>query len=778
MAPVTNRPPAKPRPPPPPPPPRSAPANKKAPAAHPQAEGARSTGASGARPPVQAKSGAGKKDGFDRKSPSAADQGKLTGQTRPADPGQAAKADAQKLSAAKDPQSRAKLLQSYLKDGKDPAYQKALINDAKPQIQELSKQIWDKHSGFSKDERLHALDTLTRTTEGLRPDAQKALAAQVAQTLPNRTIGDDSDQFGGLIKQSIKDGAGASFSVRLASALQSSGKTEAANDTAKFVNQGISDVKKDFDSASKEMDQKNGLLAPAASYGKDLSPKDAAKLAIETKKRIGYDDAQKKLEDASAKMASVLNGADLAARDPAMNVCTVKNDNGEEQQLGVTARNAMSAIPKLGASKAGSQAIADAVAGEGEGKETFLSHVTEYGGQATGFINGVRSAVISSVGARAMFAAQNDNFTRASKPLFNGLNKLGPMFGASEAQMQRFTQTLSAFRGGLGADKVKAISNTLNEEIKGIAGNPKTPVAQSLKALGTSFGIASAYEGFKNFGDKNLNDKVALITSAIGTGKESAAMLASATTKFLGQYSSTLATAGKATEGALASVGKALNPALQLVSAVTSAVSAYNEFKNGQVVAGVGDSITALGSGIAGVTEAIPGVDLLGQGVGDALSVVGQGIKLVGGLFSSPPDPFKGTKDGIKQGFKDLGFSDDTASQLSELHGDKKQTFASYLSQVAKQAGVKPEALTYSMRSWSSDQVRRFLDVARLSFDTDSGNDNRFNNAASVIGDGLAGRLEDGQKTYLQRSGKDGQPVYNRDVLARAATWLYSSGLL
>jgi hypothetical protein len=718
------------------------------------------------------------KDVYDAKGQlSDAEQTKLFGNKLAVSPEDAGKVDAQRLAQTKDPATRAQMMSTYLKDGQDPSYQKAFLDAAKPQIQEMSKQIWDDKSGVSTDQRQKALDSLTQLSEKLGPDAQKQLADQFAQTLPNKGLGSDSNNLGGMLQKSIEDGKGVSFGANLIHSLQASGKTDAANDAAKYVNNGITTVKKQFDAAQKEMDTANAKLNPANSFKNATTPAEAAKIVNDTKNKIGYDDTKSKYEDASAKLASTLNGADKLANDPTLNVCTVKNDNGNEQKVGESARSVFNDLPKLGQSQAGSKAISDAVESEGDDKKTWLQNVSEYGEQAKGFMDNVRASVIESVGAKALSMAKNGDLN-GSRNLFKGVSKLGNVFGASDEQMARFSTTLSALRQRQGPERLKAITSELGKQADEIGGDPKGKTAQALKGLGTVFGVANAYSGIKDFGKQDLQEKVNTVTSTIGTSKEVAEYLTGATSKFVGSFAPAIKDAAEVGGKALEKLGTALDPALQLVGAVSSAVDTYNDFKNGDVVAGVGDSLTTAGQLISGLTEAIPGVDLLGQGVGDALSVVGQGIKVIGSLFSSPPDPWAGTKDGIKQGFLDSGFSDDTASQLSELHGKNSNTFASYFEQVAKQTGQKPSDLLNSMKSWSSDQVRNFLDGARLSFDTDDGNDNRYNNAKSVIGQSLADKLENGDKSYLQTTGKDGQPVYNKDVVQGAAQWLYNQGLI
>lgn len=720
-------------------------------------------------------------DVYGAKSLTAADQKKLFGAPLALTSEDAARVDAARLAQVKDPAARAKLLATYLAPGQDPKYQQALLEAAKPEIQALSQQICDEHSGLSTEQRQKALETLTRLSEALSPDAQKTLAQQFAEALPDHTIGDDSDQLGAMIQKSINDGAGVSFGVRLVDALQSTGKPEAANDTAKFVNNGVSDVKKQFDAAQKEMDEKNAKLAPANSYKDTASPKEEAKIVQETKKKIGYEDTKKKYEAASAKMASLLNGADLAAWDRLFANHARRGrdvgDNGNEQRLAQTARSAIEEIPKLSQSEAGSKAIQGAVEAEGEDRATWLEHVSEYGEQAKGFIDGVRGAVIESVGARALSLARSGDLN-ASRSLFRGVSRLGGVFGASDAQMSRFATTLAGLRQRQGSQRLRTLTNDLARQADEIAGDPNSKAAKALKGLGAVFGIANAYSAGKDFSDQDLQGKVNTVTSVLGTSKEVAQYITGATSRYVGSFAPTIARAAQAGGDALETLSKGLDPALQLVGAVSSAVDTYNDFKNGDIVGGVGDSVSTAGQLISGLTEAIPGVDLLGQGVGDALTVLGQGIKLISGLFSSPPDPFAGTKDGIKQGLIDSGFPKDTASQLAELHGDGHSTAASFLRQVAESAGISPSQLLDSMKTWSSHQVRQFLDVARLSFNTDDHNLHRALNASLVIGKELTGRLEGGDKAYRQHSGSDGQPVYNPRVVDGAASWLFANGLI
>jgi hypothetical protein len=167
--------------------------------------------------------------------------------------------------------------------------------------------------------------------------------------------------------------------------------------------------------------------------------------------------------------------------------------------------------------------------------------------------------------------------------------------------------------------------------------------------------------------------------------------------------------------------------------------------------------------------------------VGSAVAVTAgallSGAAVVVGLFSKPDDPWAADQDKIEDALKGWGVNDDLAGTLSEVNDDG-QSFGPYIQSAAKAAGVPTLTLLHRMNGWSDDQVNQFLDVARLSHDTDGGNDNRQTNAGMVVGGDLAQQLENGQRTQ-RTDDQTGLQKYDEQVMREVGSWLENTdGLL
>ncbi|MBS2028462.1 MAG: hypothetical protein JST54_11200 [Deltaproteobacteria bacterium] len=729
----------------------------------------------------------------------------------------AAKADAARLGSIQNPAQRAQMLQSMVTHATDPVYRKALVTQAGPQITQLAGQIVNKDSGCSTADRQSALNALTATTEKLAPDAQTALASTFAGAMKDQNVGDDSNEFGTMVANSIKAGSGASFGVQLASALQASGKTTAANDTSKFVSQGIGQVKSDFDAAQQKVEDLKGKMGQELATWQ-LQGKDQTTAVREFDQRNGYSQAVSDLEAKANLLSSAIPGADLAANDPALTSGAAAKTTTAAGRFGVmpearfsnegdllsTAKGAMQDLPKLADTNAGSKLFADAVEAQGEGQQTFLDDAAKdagKGGQADKFLNSLRSATVSAVGQRLLSSAQSGDFEAESSKLLAGLNANRALFGASEESMQKLTASFGAFKPGMTPTELDSASSELAKQIKGVAGGDGA-VSQSLKGLGVLFGAVGAVDNWSHFDSLSVKDKIGTVASTLGLGKQGADMVTNTLTRFTADAASAGTDGAEvAAETAGLTAGKLLGAGLGAIGSVVSGWSAVDDFSSGQIQKGVGDSMSALGGAVAtaGLVLDATGV---GAEAGVVLNVVGGVISAAGAvvsLFSSPPDPFKGQEGDLKAELQAIGVKSDLADQLNSFNSDGQNTFGAWISQVAKSAGVPTGTFVRNMNSWSSDQVAQFLDAGRLQQGTDSNNDNRLENASAVLGTSYAQQLEDPHGTFMGRGGyappsqakidaqkalqrttdsKTGEYVYNSQLVEKTRAWLQAQGLI
>lgn len=753
-------------------------------------------------------------DAYSATQLSSADQKKLFGGNLAVS--NAAKADAARLGQVQNPAARAQMLQSMVKNATDPTYQKALVDAAGPQIKSMASQIVSKDSGISVTDRQAALDALSQTTEKVRPDAQKSLASAFASAMKNENVGDDGDEFGTLLKNGIESGSGASFGVRLASELQSSGKTTAANDASKFIGQGIGELKQSFEDAKEKVDDLNAKMGQELATWR-LEGRDQTNAVKTFDERNGVAAAQADLEKQGRLLASVLPGADLAANDPALKAGAAATQPigigggqvskfSNESDLLDAAKGTMHDLPELADTKAGAEALSSAVEAEGEGEETFLSRAAEYaeqGESAKKFVDNVRAATVQAVGVKLLDAARTGDFEGESQKLLSGLNASSKLFGATPEQMQGLTRAYGAFKPGMTAAQLESASQNLGNQIRTVSSDAEGAVAQSLKGLGVVFGAVGAVSDWSHFSEASVKEKLGTIAGTLNVGKEGAELVTTTLTRFTAD-SATAGSGEAVAETAGLTAGKLLGAGIGALGTVVSGWNAVDDFSSGNIQAGVGDSLSALGGAVTTAGLFLDGT-IVGAEAGVVLNVAGGVIAAAGAvvsLFSSPPDPFESQEGDLKAELQSIGVKEELADQLNSFNDDGQNTFGAWISQVAKQAKVPTGTLVRSMNNWSDDQVAQFLDAGRLQQGTDSNNGNRLENARAVLGSN-ADALEDPsgdvrlaaqwgnteaqsqldaelatQRDLREQPNKSGAYVYDAALVQQTVSWLRQNGLV
>ncbi|MFT3838177.1 MAG: hypothetical protein QM723_14440 [Myxococcaceae bacterium] len=687
--------------------------------------------------------------------------------------------DAASLAKISDPGQRADAFEKLVAKNKDNAsYQQQLMTQSKASLEDIARKAVDKDSGASQASRQQAIDSLAKATEEMKPTEQKQLADTFAGTMKNQNVGDDSNEFGTLMKNSVKDGSGASFGVRVASSLQSSNKTTAANDLSKFVGQGINDLKSDFEDAQKKVDDLHTRLAQELPTWK-LEGKDQTTALKQFNEDNHLDDATKDLEAKGALLASTLDGAHIASTDPALTKGAAEKQAifggragsysapkySNESDLVGAANGALGDVGKLADTKAGAEKITDAVEKSGEGEETFLDGLaekTEKGEDGVKVLNKLRSAVVQSLGSKLLGSAADGSFDAEKSKLLSGLNANRALFGASEEQMKGFTDSLNEFKPGMTAEELDAATKNTASKISEL-GEGGGAVAQSLKGLGVVFGAIGAVKDWSNFSQQDVQEKLATISSTLTVGNEGANLITSTFSRFAANSAEGEAGA-QAAETVGLTAGKLLGAGIGALGTVVSGWQAFDAFKDGKITEGVGDTMTAVGGAVATAGLFLDGT-IAGAPAGVVLNVVG-GVLAAGGaivsLFGSKDNPFEGQEDDLDHVFKALGVKDSVAEQLKDFNSDG-QNFGTWTSTVAKQMGMSTGDFVRSMNNWSDQQVTDFLDAARLQHDTDSNNGNRLDNASAVLGETNAKGLEDPTPIYYGGRGA----VYNPNA-ARA----------
>jgi hypothetical protein len=688
------------------------------------------------------------------------------------DPRQDPVTDAAKLAAIKNPADRAQAFEKLIGENKDPGYRAQLIGQSKAALEDIAAQVVNKKSGASTSDRQRALESLSRATEQLDATSQQALAGTFAGTMKNQNVGDDSNEFGTLMKNAVKDGSGASFGVRLASALQSSDKTTAANDLSKFVGQGIGDLRKQFDDDSKNVEQLHQQLGEELGSWK-LEGRDQTTALKQFDAEHHLNDAQAKLEKDGALLASTLNGSALAESDPALKSGAAATQPvfggragsvgvpkyGNESDLRAASSDALTEIPALANTKAGSEAIAKALMAQGAGQQAFVQQAQTDAQSAPNpakALTNLRTAVTQSMGTKLLESAKAGTFDETSSDLLKGLQKNAKLFGVNAKELQGLTDTLKQFKPGMATDALESVSKDAARKIASL--NAPGPIGQAFKGLTVIYGAVGAIDGWKNFNTEDVQQKLATLSQTLNVGQTGAQLVTGTLTRFAAS-SADASGAGTAATAAAEETGlgaaKLLGAGIGALGTVVSGWQAVDAFEQGKTAQGVGDSISALGGAVATAGLFLDGT-VAGVEVGVVLNVVGGVLAAAGGLvslFGGSDDPFSGQEKDLGDILQKLGVNKDVADQLKDFNSDG-QSFGAWVSAVAGKLDVSTGDFVRSMNDWSPQQVKDFLDAARLQHDTDSNNDHRLENASAVLGKQSAQNLED--PSYAPAAGRFG----------------------
>ncbi len=692
--------------------------------------------------------------GLNVKSPDAADRVTKT-------PQQVAQQDATALSGISDPAKKAQAFDNYISTNKDPAYRAALVTAAKPQIEAIENSVVNKDSGATKEARQSALNSLTHATEQLDPESQKAIASTFAAKMEDQNVGDDDDEFGTMLKNSIKAGNGASFGVRLASELQATGKETAANDSSKFVGQAIKDIREDFDDANDTVTTNNQHLAQEVPQWQ-FSGEDKQKALAAFSKNNHVAEANAELDKQAKLLASVEAGSGIAATDPTLKAgAAEKRFVGRGGQMTVhqneadllsASTDALKDVSTLATTDAGAKAITDAVKASKPGQPSFIDQARETLGtldDAKGALESLQTAVLQASSVRLLQAAQSGNFQAEQSAILSGLRNNSALFGTNQAQLDDLTATLGKFKPGMTQDEINAITKEAGSKIEGLS-DTGSKLKASFKGLSLALGTVSAIEDWKNFDQASVKDKIATISSTLQLGSDGADFAASTFSRFTS--ASAAAETGEAAAEAGLAASKLFGAGLGALGTVVSGWNAFDDFKNGDVQKGIGDTMGAIGGAVATAGLFLDG-SIAGAPAGVVLNIAGGVIAGVGALvslFASEPDPFEGQQDDLGKILEGIGVKHDVAERLKDFNGDG-QNFGTWVSSVAKELNMSTGDFVRSMNGWSDQQVVDFLDAGRLQHDTDGNNSNRLNNASHVLGDDTAKQLEDWRPTYYGR---------------------------
>lgn len=656
------------------------------------------------------------KDAYDAGSLGAKQQEKLFGAQGPVSGADAASRDAAQIAAAQGkPAEVARLLHDNLK-GANADYAKALVENRQVQdsIKSAATQLTGDDRPGEKDVQ-RAVGDLTSATEIVGSQNARQITDAFAAGMKDDVVGvGHDDQFGGAMTQAVKDGKGALFGAELSNSLAKQNKTEAADDVAKGMREGLEDVREDFQKKTEAVQKLEGELGSyVRGFGPSLTPAQQEKAvdAFREKHQSEYDAFQA----AGGKLASTLNGVEAIGRNPVppapkpqvvyagrAGAIPVTPPASERTQLAEEAKKVGGTLPELGQTTAGMKAIGDAVEKQSKGEPSFLDHVKDYATKAKdvkGFTDNVASLVVRGTALKSIELARNGQ-AEAARDVVRGLERNSGLFRASPEQLKKVTEALQAFKPGMSDADLKTAAKNLDRKVAGLAGatgmDPAGTVAKSFKALGVVLSAVSVTDGWKKFDDASLKDKIGTVASTMELGADGSSMVLEA----FGRSSQLAKFAGAAGGG---------------VNAILGGVDAYNSFKDGKVPEGIASSATAVGGLIAAgaALELIPGA---GTVVGTGLIVAGTAANAIIGIFRGNQEEER-QEENLKTFLQGAGLSKDTADVFSNI--EDGQNVGPFITQMARQWCADPKDYLRFLNQQPKEQLETFFNASRFAKQTD-----------------------------------------------------------
>jgi hypothetical protein len=268
-------------------------------------------------------------------------------------------------------------------------------------------------------------------------------------------------------------------------------------------------------------------------------------------------------------------------------------------------------LPKLAQTRAGSEFIAQELEKRADQKPSFLQWAVEStAGQkdSKDFTDKLSQAIAQSVGLRVVGQLGSKNLDDAKK-LLSGLESYAPLFGITQKDMSAFVRQLREFHPNMPLEQARAeaakLDGLLNKLAPGLPGAPDTVPGQSLRGLGFLIGTAAVINDAKDIRQNGIAENLKLLGDGLSLGADGAALGASVLSR-------------SAFFAAARGTGELLGPVGMALGAAGDAIIAFQDFQDGELLAGSASALQSLGGGImaaAALAGAGPGTQLLGAGL-------------------------------------------------------------------------------------------------------------------------------------------------------------------
>lgn len=536
-----------------------------------------------------------------------------------------------RINGETDPQRAAELLTEELGATNDPQFRAELLENTGDAQRAIGARLTS--DDLSENDAQALTDQLAQAGELAGQDHARTLTDGVA-------AGMDGDGLRGEVKDAlentVREGNGALFGVELGQSLQAQGKGDAAKDALEKTKHGIEAVQEEYASASEDALAREGDLARvreqwSASGAFNQAELDAGEQAFRAEHSETFD----RFGDASANLASTLNGADAALRaydDPNSNIRSIDNDEG--RKTAEAAREVMNGAPDLVHTEAGQQALGEAAIRQGEGERTWLQGANEYGRTLEG---------------QEGEAFQDRMASATMQAAVSGMDQLadGGRAGERSLAVQGAADALGDVAPGSVAAEMKGALSDISDEVARVEANSGdlTPIEASEQladsvsdVVNTRFdNLAAANGGELSDTQRAARDRLSLVGTAAGVaglGQATYNLITDPSVQTAAQVASEgISLAGEAGQARVLQVGRELG---FKDSELTRATRPLRALAVGGAAIGIFTGETTLQRVQAGTETAIGAAGLIGElsAFGAASSgtraAVGVGLRAVG----------------------------------------------------------------------------------------------------------------------------------------------------
>lgn len=565
--------------------------------------------------------------------------------------------------------------------GTDPTRQKQLLESLKPELARLAA------ASVKSNRDAGAVETAGNYLEAMRtiaPDAREVMVGALASAVPS---GKDwksgishmgQTALGEALSKTLKrnfETAGV-----LTTALMKSGKLEQASGVRFLVAEQARALRGTFEAKEKTVQKLRGELA-LLNQGVGSLMDEGQRLKAISAFKAEHKDEFEAFDKAAGEYAEVLKAL-TNDTGPMQDGRFAYNDNKAfEKEMELAKKH----LPSINSTPEGEKVILTALEEQAKGLgPKWLQEVADVTKNTKAVADGTANVIamgIAQLGARGSLTKKFE--------VYNLLDANKHLLGIDKAAVDKLSDAFSSIDGSeVSNQKVKKAFDELGSG--GAYG--KSPVTHNaLKLIGIGLSAYGLARGLKDWKQGDALTKVKTIVDGANLGVEGS------------RYA--LELFGK--KGVADTLGRFGGGGLGVISGVLDGYSAYQQFKEGNIGAGVGTSMSAAGSllmGAATLSESIPGGQLIGAG----LALAGLVTNLVVGSREKGKQERASEKDALAY-LLGGGVDAAVAKPLSNVREDDHRNAGIPIRQIAERLGMKGDELFQKLQKLPPAKVDEFV---------------------------------------------------------------------